>query len=318
MYAAKKLSQQKLLKSIQASFGINRDQLAEKMSCTRRQLDSWLLPETSKQKRNMGAAMRKAAESLFAEAESRMGDIVSGARVVSDGLMEFFESPVSGNKFPKPFRVVYPAFEYIGEKPEDECEYNEANYKAADGYSNFYTMQPNRIEKEDRFGRAVKVQPLNGMSDPKDWGYIKIIAVRNEAEMDGVASAMSLMPESISDQMELCELETSEGSFVVLIYRPGVHPCFDGMILYTGKAALDGLLGPIDDWETVCVKPDGGFEDDFFVRALVKLARPENPDYVDMATAIAAAERENTKRGQQELLDLIKSNTAMKKHLLSI
>lgn len=307
MQLVKKLSQQELLKAVKSSLSITREELCDRIGCTRRQLDSWLLPESSKQQRQMNVASRKAAEALYDEAVHREFALQNGSRVLlTSEDADFFVSPTSGNKFPRPFRVRSPGQTYIGNGPEDDSEYSPENYRANDGYFTWFTTSVSRVAKKDIFGRKITVLPCSSMSDPLDRGYIKIIAAQNESEIEGIISALSILPESLRGHTDYSEVETEYGKFVVVFSRGNTHPCFERMIIYTGRYINVGPFGAEQDWETVCITPDGAFEDDFFVRELVKLDPAKDPDYIKTATDRAAIERSDASTSHAEFLERLK------------
>jgi hypothetical protein len=232
--SAARLSQQDLLRALTKRGAFTREQLAQHLGCTKRRLDGWMLPASSKQARGMEDVHRQYAELLLARIDARSRllehDGVRKSVVHGSGI----RCPGTGIEFPAVQRFTWKH----GRSPA-EITYTLSHY------SGEYIGKAG----EDLVPQLV-AQPVAGV----DKGWLIVNHLRNEDEADGFVQAQAYSPWMGMNPM----IAEYAGQLFGLTHQPPRVGAPRLALIYRARTTVKHpLLGAVEDVHVIAVDEHG-------------------------------------------------------------
>jgi len=261
----KALSQRELLQELKAVKSATRDQLAHMIGGTRRQLDAWMLPDDSKQRRAMDRFMRQQLEVFLQSHEEQEQMKKDGLLLLQGDESSGYTSPISGVTYP----VIYQAD--VQELEFDRVPYiNEQGQRFGFTFENvkptgkiirnheFSTASNQLADSEGYRSRYVAVECLGEGCNY----WLSVVQIKSMSEWGGFISAWLSSPEFLSREADGPELVQTKHGLFVCTKRNGEQTntqLFNGMIVYMARYEKIHPLYPDfdEDSEMVVVLPNG-------------------------------------------------------------
>lgn len=230
-------TQQKLLRHAIQTLGIGRSEFADLLKISKRSLDAWMLPDSSKGFRTMSHQYQNEIERLLIEVQ-----VISSNRITQATFSE--EVPVIRcDKYGFNWPTIY--------RQTLLCEGYDANGQP-DASHDYQTFRYS-LSKDAPFENGWKVlasEPIRCRNTPADTGWLRISEHRTvdraDAYVHGIGEAMHTPTFKISGR-----LYKFEGHIFSLIHhdKPREPEAKDNLTLYLSDAYLEVAQFYIDGWE---------------------------------------------------------------------
>lgn len=278
----KKLDQRELIQALMKNLALTRDKLAELIGCSRRQIDTWILPTGSKQRRLIDSGKHWKMQQLLVNHYVEKALIEEGRlQKLGDAPSGFF-STVSSINYPAIYRVEVPQISYKREKIE--IQKGVFGWRLTDPVA----TGKNTITHEfltsstylcSDFGYKPSYAQVSALGDKTDY-WLSVVKLQNTDEWSGFFSGFMASPASFVDDVDFPSLiSTKHGLFACTRYycKQSNSQKLKGMIVYAGAymKPSSGWQPLNEEYETVVVLPNGeiinGNEGAAYLRSLYGL-----------------------------------------------
>lgn len=294
-------SQRDLLIAIKTLTSWTRDMLAKNLGASRRQLDSWMLPDGSQQRRSMPDAYLAVAQKIYCTFQDRQTRIESEDLLVMPSNIPVYETPL-GIKYPRPVRVICRGCRLLeGQSVDLECDPRAQahKYAATDEVWTHFVPPNAHVSAKDHMGNPMQIETVTGLNHPADQGHISIFKIRSDAEWDGILTALNMLPGFHQDDLDISQIEMDGQDYSMVLFKEGTLPHLDGVIALHAAAADDQRD------EVVFVLPDGRMEDHHFLRALSMSKVKDKARRIALASRDAATMRQEAAAIHEEFMQRV-------------
>lgn len=253
------LDQRDLIKTIMSELSITRDKLANLINCSRRQIDTWILPESSKERRVINSDHRHAIANILFDHLFEKRLIEQGHLKKLDSAPNGFTSDISGITYPAIYYVKQPVFDYTMTQALEGHEQLEKIEPTGEFYyeHDFTTTTPYYFRE---FGYEAEFTQVASLGDHTDY-WISIVKLKSLAEWSGFFTGFLSSPAAFTSDFNYPSIiRTQHGIFACTRYdceQSNSHR-LKGMIIYSGEYEKnDSSSFSNEDSETVVVLPNG-------------------------------------------------------------
>lgn len=259
------MDQRDILQTLKELKNLTRDELSQLIGCTKRQLDTWILPVDSKQRRTMSGKAGYRAEKLLEEALREKALIDAGKLKRGEESEISFTSSLSGVTYPPIYRVEVPNIEYTEELVRIEGSPEVVGHRFINPrdtgevhVGHVFTTDSRYICEQDGF--LPSFEPVKSLGDVEYW--LTIRKLEGLEEWSGTVSAHFSSPDYLVHQNDNINLiQTKHGYFVCNKYYGDTSNSekLNGHIIYISDYEKTNEVIPAltTDTETVIIKPDG-------------------------------------------------------------
>ena len=224
-------TQQKLLRHALQQTGASRSEFADMLKVSKRSLDAWMLPDSSKGFRTMSPQYKNEVERLLIEAQVTIGNRVTEATLSKN--VPVIRCDKYDFSFPTIYRqtILVEGIDIETGLRDPSGDYQVTSYSLAEDAS---------FRSSTNAQKVLKAEPISSRNTPADTGWLRISEHRTLDRAD--AHIRSVVEAMLAPTFNICSrLYKFEGRIFSLIHhdKPREPEAKDNLTLYLSDAYLE-------------------------------------------------------------------------------